>query len=763
MTQPSAKQDHQPDQGDADKPGEKHTEEFRARIVGDKRVQAGESISTGAVLRRMPQLIRRALALAWAADARSTLLLLVCQVASGISGALALYFTTGTLDALLVPGPVTDHLADAAPYLGVLAAAAALRAVLGIAVTALAGRVAPRINREADLALIAAGCAAELTAYDEPAFNERWESADRGAATTPDLLTNAQDVIASTISLLAAASVLATLHPWLVPFLVLGSVPTGIAAVRTARIHYLASVTTGEERIALRIYRWYLMDKGRADQVRSDQVTPFMMGKYREVEARIAAATDRATGDAARISLVAALGTGAGSALIFGTLLFLVSTGRIDLAAAGAATFGLRTAASGVQGMVGNGARLYRMGLYLDDYFAFLDEAGGYRIRRGSAVPEAPTTIEVNNLSYVYPGEQQEPALRGVSLTLRAGEVVAVIGQNGSGKSTLLKLLGGLYLPQPGAGTLTWDGVPIEDLDAEGLWSRVARVPQEFARWPVLASENLHLGHHDGDQPGRRRRGRRRTHRLRRNRGAPALGLAHPAGTGLARRRGTVRRRMAACRGRPRLLPHRTPPGPADPGRADLRPRPPGGAQDPPRPARLRTRPDHPAGHAQSGQRPARGPHRRHGRGPHRAGRHLARPRRPARRPVPGTPGPPARPGAPRPAGRRRVGGERGADLTARSAPLSGPATVTTAKPTSMKAATTDMASTTARTRTARRPASRPFARAASGRARTLVDRRAPAGRSSPRSRPHAPAVPTGPPSNVRAYASWSPSPRCYQ
>ncbi|MFF1948551.1 ATP-binding cassette domain-containing protein [Kitasatospora herbaricolor] len=499
MTQPSAKQDHQPDQGDADKPGEKHTEEFRARIVGDKRVQAGESISTGAVLRRMPQLIRRALALAWAADARSTLLLLVCQVASGISGALALYFTTGTLDALLVPGPVTDHLADAAPYLGVLAAAAALRAVLGIAVTALAGRVAPRINREADLALIAAGCAAELTAYDEPAFNERWESADRGAATTPDLLTNAQDVIASTISLLAAASVLATLHPWLVPFLVLGSVPTGIAAVRTARIHYLASVTTGEERIALRIYRWYLMDKGRADQVRSDQVTPFMMGKYREVEARIAAATDRATGDAARISLVAALGTGAGSALIWGTLLFLVSTGRIDLAAAGAATFGLRTAASGVQGMVGNGARLYRMGLYLDDYFAFLDEAGGYRIRRGSAVPEAPTTIEVNDLSYVYPGEQQEPALRGVSLTLRAGEVVAVIGQNGSGKSTLLKLLGGLYLPQPGAGTLTWDGVPIEDLDAEGLWSRVARVPQEFARWPVLASENLHLGHHDGD------------------------------------------------------------------------------------------------------------------------------------------------------------------------------------------------------------------------------------------------------------------------
>ncbi|MGW4690989.1 ATP-binding cassette domain-containing protein [Kitasatospora cineracea] len=476
-----------------------HDEELRYQFPGDKRHDVGESISSSAMVRRLPELIRRSLALAFRADRRSTLLLLLAQAASGVFGALVLYATTGTLAALLRPGPVSGHLRAAAPSLTLLTASAALRAVLGIAVMTLAGRVGPRVNRDADMALIEAGCSAELAAYDQPAYNESWEAADRGAATTPDLLTSAQDVIASTVSLIAAAGVLTTLNPLLLPFLLLGSVPAALAAVRTARIHYLASITTNDERAALRIYRWHLIDKTRADQVRSDQVLGFMLAKYRKAEARIVTVTDKAGTEAARVSLLAALATGAGAALMWGALLYLVSTGRIGLAAAGSATFALRTASSGVQGMVGHGARLYRMGLYLDDYFAFLDSAGGHRIARGDIVPGPPKTIEVTGLTYAYPGEQQEAALRGIDLTLHRGEVVAVIGQNGSGKSTFLKLLSGLYLPQPGGGQITWDGVPIADLEADGLFRQVARVPQEFARWPLPAHENIHLGRHDGD------------------------------------------------------------------------------------------------------------------------------------------------------------------------------------------------------------------------------------------------------------------------
>ena len=56
--------------------------------------------------------------------------------------------------------------------------------------------------------------------------------------------------------------------------------------------------------------------------------------------------------------------------------------------------------------------------------------------------------FEVRDISYAYGGDQT--ALDGVSLTVRAGESLAILGANGCGKSTLLKLLDGLYFPSKG-------------------------------------------------------------------------------------------------------------------------------------------------------------------------------------------------------------------------------------------------------------------------------------------------------------------------
>jgi ATP-binding cassette, subfamily B, bacterial len=106
-------------------------------------------------------------------------------------------------------------------------------------------------------------------------------------------------------------------------------------------------------------------------------------------------------------------------------------------------------------------------------------------------VPTEPETITLDEVVYQYPNKRT-PAVEGISLTLRRGEVVAVVGGNGSGKSTLTRLITGLYLPDKGR--VSWDGVDLADAVPESVWARTGLVPQFFGQWPLAVRENVTLG-----------------------------------------------------------------------------------------------------------------------------------------------------------------------------------------------------------------------------------------------------------------------------
>ncbi len=114
-----------------------------------------------------------------------------------------------------------------------------------------------------------------------------------------------------------------------------------------------------------------------------------------------------------------------------------------------------------------------------------------------------------------FPGVQ---ALRGVSLTLRAGEVLALLGENGAGKSTLMKLLGGAHSPD--AGTILIDGRPCSFPNPQvARRAGVAVIYQEFNLIPGLtAVENIFLGQEvtRGGFIGRQEERRRATELFRR-------------------------------------------------------------------------------------------------------------------------------------------------------------------------------------------------------------------------------------------------------
>jgi ABC-type multidrug transport system fused ATPase/permease subunit len=97
-------------------------------------------------------------------------------------------------------------------------------------------------------------------------------------------------------------------------------------------------------------------------------------------------------------------------------------------------------------------------------------------------------------VSLRYP-DTEFPAVAGVSLTLRRGQVIALVGENGSGKSSLAKLIAGLY--DPSGGRITWDGVDIADLDRASLASHVAVTSQDWWKFPFTAAQNVMIGRHD--------------------------------------------------------------------------------------------------------------------------------------------------------------------------------------------------------------------------------------------------------------------------
>jgi ATP-binding cassette, subfamily B, bacterial len=82
--------------------------------------------------------------------------------------------------------------------------------------------------------------------------------------------------------------------------------------------------------------------------------------------------------------------------------------------------------------------------------------------------------------------------MRHLSFTLKAGEVLALVGENGAGKTSLVKLLARLY--DPTEGRITLDGHDLRDYDLDELRENIGVIFQDFVRYNLTAADNIAVG-----------------------------------------------------------------------------------------------------------------------------------------------------------------------------------------------------------------------------------------------------------------------------
>ncbi|GAB3332567.1 ABC transporter ATP-binding protein [Marilutibacter aestuarii] len=452
-------------------------------------------------LRNLPPFLR----MIWATSPALTLMTLGLRLVRAFLPVLMLFVGKLIIDevvALVGSGVATGTLADAIASHRFDTLATLLAAEFGLAIASdLIGRLvsygdallSELFTNATSVRLMEHAATLDLEDFEDPDLQDKLDRARRQTMGRVNLMSQIFGQVQDMITVASFAAGLLVYAPWLIALLAVALVPAFIGESHFNALGYSLNFAWTPERRQLEYVRQMGASVETAKEVKIFNLHTFLIERYRELAGRFF----RANRTLARRrafwgTLLAALGT-LGYYVAYAYIAWRTVSGDFsigDLTFLAGSFLRLRQL---LEGLLVGFSQVAGQALYLDDLFSF------FAIRPEIATPAAPRDVPqpirqgfvFENVGFRYP-DADTWALRGLDFELRAGEVLALVGENGAGKTTLVKLLARLY--DPDEGRILLDGHDLREYDLEQLRANIGVIFQDFVRYHLTAGENIGVG-----------------------------------------------------------------------------------------------------------------------------------------------------------------------------------------------------------------------------------------------------------------------------
>jgi ATP-binding cassette subfamily B protein len=387
----------------------------------------------------------------------------------------------------------SGHLNRLALLLGAEFGVAVLADVLGRIVSLLDGLLAEQVSTSSSVRLMKHAATLDLEDFEDAEFQDQLERARRqtsGRMTLmSQLFSQAQDLV--TVASLAAG--LIVFAPWLIVLLLVALVPAFLGESHFNAKSYSLDFGRTPERRELDYVRQTAASAETAKEVKIFGLNDFLIDRYRRLATSFYEANRRlALRRAGWGGLFTTIGT-IGYYFAYAYIAWRTLTGEFSV---GDLTFlagSFRRLRTLLESLLSGFSSVAGQALYLDDLFSF------FEVRPEIHSPANPLPFPkpiregfvFEDVGFIYPGAERW-AVRHLSFTLKAGEVVALVGENGAGKTTLVKLLTRLY--DPDEGRILLDGRDLRDYGLDELRGSMGVIFQDFVRYNLPAGDNIAVG-----------------------------------------------------------------------------------------------------------------------------------------------------------------------------------------------------------------------------------------------------------------------------